>query len=187
MKKYFLLLILLVLVATGAVLALAQGGEGETEAKIESAMSAAPTNIAEDATILDWAFDEEGKFLVLREGTNGWNCLPASPKPMCLDAVFMDWLYAVMTGGEFNVTSVGFAYLLQGGVALSNSNPGAMEPAEDHWMSDAPYMMVILPTGVALDEYSSDPENPIFIMYADTPYQHLMIPLGDVQTTEDEQ
>jgi hypothetical protein len=186
MKNYFVFLMLALLAVTGTVLVLAQEDASETEAKIESAMSAAPTNIAKDATILDWAFDEEGQFLVLREGTNRWNCLPANPKPMCLDEVFMEWLYAVMTGEELNVSSVGFAYMLQGGEALSNSDPWATEPADDHWMSDAPYMMVIMPTGVDLEAYSADFENPIFIMYPDTPYQHLMVPIGTAMNAENQ-
>lgn len=184
MKRYVSLLILVLLIAMGTYFVLAQDTNTEIEAKIENALSAAPSSIAEGAAVLDWAFDNEGNFVVLREGTNGWSCLPGNPKPMCLDEVFMEWLFAVMGGQELTVTSPGFAYMLQGGEALSNSNPAAMGPADDHWMSDAPYMMVILPTGIDLDAYSADFQNPIFIMYADTPYQHLMVPIGNEMDAE---
>ncbi|NIX25335.1 MAG: hypothetical protein GWN07_38280, partial [Actinobacteria bacterium] len=50
-------------------LALAQ----DKDKKIHSAMSAAPASIAEDATIMDW------DMTVLREGSNGWTCLPDRP------------------------------------------------------------------------------------------------------------
>lgn len=180
MKRHIFFFLSVLLVVSVGYFALAQ--DAETEAKIENAMSAAPSSIAQDATILDWAFDDAGKFVVLREGSNGWNCLPGNPKPMCLDEVFMEWLYAIMAGQELTITTPGFAYMLQGGEALSNSNPAAMEPAEDHWMSEAPYMMVLLPAEVDITGYTPDPDNPFFIMYAGTPYQHIMMPIGD--TTE---
>lgn len=179
MKKYMSLFVLILLAATGAHLVLAQDANGETEVKIENALSAAPSTIAENATVLDWAFDDKGKFVVLREGTNGWSCLPGNPKPMCLDAVFMEWLYALMGGQELTVTTPGFAYMLQGGETFSNSNPAAMEPADDHWMSSSPYMMVLVPNEVDISAFSTNPENPLFIMFPDTPYQHLMVPIGD--------
>jgi hypothetical protein len=181
MKKCPLFLVLVLLAVTGGYFALAQDADAETGAKIENAMSAAPLSIAQDATILDWVFDDEGKFIVLREGTNGWSCLPGNPKPMCLDEIFMEWLYAVITGEDLTVTAPGFAYMLQGGEALSNSNPAAMEPAEDHWMSSSPYMMVLLPAEVDISDYSPDPDNPLFVMYSGTPYQHLMIPIGSTE------
>ena len=43
------------------------------EADIDSAMSAAPESLAQNATIQGW----DGT--VLREGTNGWVCLPDTP------------------------------------------------------------------------------------------------------------
>ena len=51
---------------------------------IEIAMSAAPSNVSSEATIID----STGK--VLREGSNGWTCTPGTPpnenvNPMCAD------------------------------------------------------------------------------------------------------
>lgn len=180
--------IALIIVAAGlAVLVVTAQDDSETQAKIENAMGAAPAAIAQDATILDWAFDADGEFVVLREGTNGWSCLPDEPStpinnPICLDEVLLEWLCALLAGEEPNVTVPGFSYQLQGDEALSNSDPGATEPAEDHWMSTAPYMMVILPAGVDLsglttDEHSDGP----FVMWAGTPYQHIMVPVGDAK------
>ena len=40
---------------------------------IQSATSAAPSSISADATVMDWSFN------VLREGSNGWTCLPDRP------------------------------------------------------------------------------------------------------------
>jgi hypothetical protein len=73
--------------------ALADAGD-ETQAKIARAMSAGPTDIAGSARIVDT--DAQGKSVVLREGTNGFTCMPGNPKivgdpPMCADAVSMQW------------------------------------------------------------------------------------------------
>ena len=58
--------------------------------KIKSAMSAAPAPIAKDATIMDMA-----TMKALRQGTNGWTCLPDGPSPgvdpMCLDKNGLEW------------------------------------------------------------------------------------------------
>ena len=57
-----------------------------SETKIARALEAAPPSITDKATIID----TDGT--VLRKGTNGWTCLPASAAgshPMCNDAVWM--------------------------------------------------------------------------------------------------
>ena len=51
---------------------------------IEIAMSAAPSNVSSEATIIN----STGK--VLREGSNEWTCMPGTPpnenvNPMCID------------------------------------------------------------------------------------------------------
>jgi len=63
-----------------------------TQAKIARAMSAAPTDVAKSARIIDT--DAHGNMVVLREGNNGFTCMPGNPKavgdpPMCADAVSM--------------------------------------------------------------------------------------------------
>ena len=62
----------------------------EIENKIKEAMSAAPSSISENATILDYPEDPNGEKIVLRKGTNEWFCLPDNPhmpgkNPMCID------------------------------------------------------------------------------------------------------
>lgn len=173
------------IVAIGLAAAIATA-QDDTQAKIENAMSAAPTAIAEEATILDWEFDADGQLVVLREGTNGWTCLPDDPgtstnDPGCLDAETMGFLYAFVAREAPDVTVPGFGYHLQGCEVLSNSDPGATEPAADHWASSAPYMMIVLPATVDLSGFSTDEHSKgPFVMWAGTPYQHLMVPVGDV-------
>jgi hypothetical protein len=68
---------------------------GETrQAKIARAMSAGPTDVAKSARIVDT--DAHGNTVVLREGKNGFTCMPGNPKvvgdpPMCADAAAMQW------------------------------------------------------------------------------------------------
>ena len=50
----------------------------QTEAKIQSAMSAAPIAIARDATILDYPANPTDPPIELRKGTNGWSCFPTA-------------------------------------------------------------------------------------------------------------
>jgi hypothetical protein len=52
---------------------------GDTmEAKIARAMSAGPTEVASSARIVDT--DPQGNTVVLREGNNGFTCMPAIQK-----------------------------------------------------------------------------------------------------------
>src|SRR6185436_20680422 len=44
--------------------------------KIADAMTAAPSGIAKNATIMDWPDMPKGKPRQLRAGTNGWVCYP---------------------------------------------------------------------------------------------------------------
>src|SRR5687768_16787837 len=70
--------LLLVAVGVPAGAAVAQD-EADVEAKIANAMSAGPLGITAEATVIDMAFDADGKFVVLRPGTNGWFCAVDDP------------------------------------------------------------------------------------------------------------
>jgi hypothetical protein len=160
--------------------------DADAQAKIEDAMSAGPVSIAKDATILDYELDADNKLTVLREGTNGWTCFPDTPgtpsdDPMCLDETWMDWLGAFMAGEEPNTTVVGFAYMLQGGTDASNTDPMATEPAAgDDWVTSPPHVMLIVPETLDQSAYSTDHESGgPFIMWAGTPYEHVMMPVAD--------
>jgi hypothetical protein len=155
------------------------------EIKIANAMSAGPLGITADATIIDMAFDADGKFVVLRPGANGWFCAtddPATPlnDPACYDQVWLDWVYAWAAGEAPNVTKPGFAYMYQGGDDASNTDPAATEPAPGEARSHSgPHVMIVLPASVDLSGLSTvhgtaDP----WVMWAGTPYEHIMMPVG---------
>ena len=69
-------------------------GGDSTQVKIARAMSAGPMNVAKAARIIDT--DAQGMLVVLREGSNGFTCMPGNLKvvgepPMCVDAAAMQW------------------------------------------------------------------------------------------------
>jgi hypothetical protein len=158
--------------------------DADTQAKIENAMSAAPLAIAENATILDYP-TEGTEFVVLREGSNGWSCLPdwtISPgnDPMCLDPMFTIWFEAYMAGTEPEITTPGLAYMLQGGSDASNIDPMAMEPAAgEDWVSTPPHVMILFPAELDLNVFSIDHmSGEPYVMWAGTPYEHIMMPIA---------
>jgi hypothetical protein len=98
---------LLSVLLTGTVAA----GESAEE-KIARAMSAAPAAVSAEATIMD----TDGT--ILREGSNGWTCLPdtnpGDRAPMCNDAVWMQLMGRMMGGPEYVPDRIGISYMLQG-------------------------------------------------------------------------
>ena len=186
------------LVAIGAVaFGLAHPASGasqddaDTQAKIENAMSAGPSSVSANATILDNALDDAGQFVVLRDGSNGWFCFPdypASPgnDPQCLDQTWLDWVYAFFAGDEPNVTVPGLAYMLQGGSDPSNTDPLLTEPAAgEEWVSSPPHVMLVLPGKLDQSVFSTDHHSgKPYIMWAGTPYEHIMMPVAEAETME---
>jgi len=70
---------------------------GNDKQMIVSAMSAAPDKVAKGATIM--AMEAGSKMRTLREGTNGFTCMPDNPAtpgpdPMCMDKNAMEWVHA---------------------------------------------------------------------------------------------
>jgi hypothetical protein len=180
------LIFLVFLVSAGLAAALVTAqDDADVQAKIENAMSAAPSVIAEGATIVDYP-TEGTEYILLREGTNGWTCFPdwaVSPgnDPICLDPIFTLWYDAYMTGTEPEVTAPGLAYMLQGGSDASNTDPMALEPtAGEDWVSTPPHVMILLPDGLDLNIFSTDhTSGEPYVMWAGTPYEHIMMPIAD--------
>ena len=181
-----------VFVATLAMLlgfALAQDASTKMtdEEKIADAMSAGPASITQDATIAEWPTEPGGEFNVLREGSNGWTCLVSSSAAIlgglqdasCEDETWFAWDKAFVAGEEPNVEKVGISYMLSGDAGLSNTDPSATEPTDDNeWHVSGPHTMVLVPgsnyEGVSTDHTNGGP----YVMWADTPYAHIMVPVG---------
>ena len=151
---------------------------------IDSAMKAAPAKVASGAKII--AFDDKGAMRVLRDGSNGFTCMADNPTtpgpdPMCMDQAAMAWANALMGKQSPPVGKVGLMYMLEGGTDASNTDPYATAPTQaNHWVETGPHVMIV---GAAPDFYAmypgtADPDTAApYVMWAGTPYQHLMIPV----------
>jgi hypothetical protein len=140
------------------------------------AQSAAPPQVARDATVIDL----EGN--ILHQGTNGWTCVPVPDAPMCLDSQWMSWLDAYLNQrDEVAVTAVGIAYMLQGDTGASNVDPSAEGPtATNQWVVTGPHMMLVAPDPALLAHIPSDPATGgPYVMWRGHPLEHVMIPLDE--------
>jgi len=153
------------------------------DAVIKSAMSAAPPAVAKGATIIKAGAN--GTMTELRKGSNGFTCMadnPATPgpDPMCGDANAMAWAQAWIEHKTPPANKVGFMYMLAGGTDASNTDPYAQKPtAGNNWVSTGPHVMIV----GAMPMMQGYPESPTpnttepYVMWAGTPYAHLMIPM----------
>lgn len=153
------------------------------QAKIASAMSAAPADIASAATVVE--MDSTMAMVELKPGTNGWVCMPdmantPGTDPICADAAWQGWLQSYMKQETPKVTGTGIAYMLQGGSDASNTDPFATEPAQGaEWVDSGPHIMVLPTSTASLDAFGTDPKaGGPFVMWKGTPYAHLMVPSG---------
>lgn len=150
---------------------------------VASALRAAPKAVGAGATVIDVGAD--GKVRVVRQGTNGFTCMgdnPATPgpDPMCADANAMEWAMAWIEHRDPPANKVGFMYMLEGGTDASNTDPYAAAPtAGNHWIQTGPHVMIVgAPALVAAYPRGADPDTSVpYVMWADTPYEHLMIPV----------
>ena len=150
---------------------------------IKSAESASPAAVGAGATI--YAPQADGSMKTLREGTNGFWCMPDNPAspgpdPMCGDANAMEWAMAWIGKKEPPKGKVGFMYMLAGGSDGSNTDPFAAGPTEgNNWVSTGPHVMVVNAMDMMQGYPTSakpDTTQP-YVMWANTPYAHLMIPV----------
>jgi hypothetical protein len=153
-------------------------------AMIKSAMSAAPAAVGKKATIV--VMEADGKMRTLRKGTNGFTCMPDNPAtpgpdPMCMDANAMEWVMAWAGHKAPPVGKVGLMYMLEGGTDASNTDPYAEKPTtENHWIKTGPHLMIVGADASFYAQYpkAADPDTSTpYMMWAGTPYQHLMAPV----------
>lgn len=150
---------------------------------IESAVKAAPKAISDHATMV--ASNADGTLRTLREGTNGFTCMPdnmetPNPDPMCMDKAGMDWLAAYMAHKPPPTGRMGLAYMLAGGTDASNIDPYAKTPnGTNHWIQTGAHVMIV---GADMSFYNMYPKGAEpdttapYVMWPGTPYEHLMIP-----------
>ena len=171
------------LVFAGVLVAQHSMGASSDDQIIASAMKAAPAAVAKDATVIDVGAD--GKIRTVRQGSNGFTCMgdnPATPgpDPRCSDANAMEWVNAWLNHQAPPAGKVGFMYMLEGGTDASNTDPYATQPtATNHWVKTGPHVMIVGAKDL-VSKYprNADPDTSVpYVMWPDTPYEHLMIPV----------
>jgi hypothetical protein len=158
--------------------------ERSDEELIAEAESAAPALITRDAAIKTM----DGR--VLREGSNGWTCYPGTEMigPMCNEPQWDAALAALMSKETPEVNKFSVSYMLAGeGQALgaSNTDPFATEPTDDNqWVKEGPHLMILVPDPAALEGLSTDPNDPVYVMWKGTPYAHIMVKISEAKSGE---
>lgn len=146
---------------------------------IADAESAAPESVTKNATIKT----SDGR--VLRQGSNSWTCYPGSGAigPMCNQAQWDELIGAVMAKEPIDVQTFSLSYMMAGegeALGVSNVDPFATEPTDDNqWVKEGPHLMILVPDQTALEGLSTDPNDPVYVMWKDTPYAHIMVKVGE--------
>ena len=149
-----------------------------TAALIASAESAAPPAITENATIRTM----EGE--VLREGSSSWTCYPGTAVigPMCNEATWDALMQAFVNRETPVIEELSVSYMLAGdgdAPGVSNIDPFATEPTPDNdWVIEGPHLMIAVPDPAILEGLSTDPDDPVYVMWKDTPYAHIMVKIA---------
>lgn len=139
---------------------------------------AAPAAVVKSATIV--RIDNDGTMHSLQSGTNGFTCmLMTGDLPMCADKNAMAWAHAMMTHTA-PPDAIAFVYMLAGDQGASNVDPMATAAtADNHWVKTGPHVMLVGPSVKSMGypmTADADPSHP-YVMWANTPYAHLMIPV----------
>jgi hypothetical protein len=117
------------------------------EWKIANALSAGPASITEHAAVIDGI--SNGR--MLRQGSNGWTCMPDVPgrpqhNPMCVDEAMMKWFMATVAGKKPDIDRVGLSYMLMGDVRQGQGATLEQDPSQvKEWFYIGPHIMVVLP------------------------------------------
>lgn len=146
---------------------------------IAEAESAAPAAVTQGATIKTM----DGR--VLRPGSTSWTCYPgtANTGPMCNEAQWDSVLAAYMNRESSEVKTFSVSYMLAGdgdAMGVSNIDPFATEPTADNdWVREGPHLMIVVPDQAMLEGLSTDPADPVYVMWKGSPYAHIMVKVAE--------
>ncbi|HEX9722863.1 MAG TPA: hypothetical protein VGC53_01120 [Vicinamibacteria bacterium] len=179
MKRFALFLSLLSIVALMTITVNAVPIQMSDAELIADAESAAPATIAKSAAIKTM----DGR--VLRQGSSRWTCYPGNEMagPMCNEAQW-DALFAAFMKKESPVVKeFSVSYMLAGegdAMGVSNTDPFATEPTDDNdWVKEGPHLMILVPDPKMLEGLSTDPKDPVYVMWKGTPYAHIMVRIAE--------
>jgi hypothetical protein len=168
-----------VAIATAGSLSAQQTGAMPDADYIAKVSTGAPPAVVKSATIIQ--IQSKGNVRTIQTGTNGFTCLMLDPvTPMCADKNAMAWMHALMTHVP-PPDAVGFVYMLAGDNGASNTDPMASAPtATNHWVKTGPHVMIVGPAAKLMGYPAvadPDPKSP-YVMWPNTPYAHVMIPVN---------
>jgi len=154
-----------------------RAGDLTIQQKIALALSAGPENIAKDATVVD--SDGHGGTKVLRQGRNGFTCMPGDPggvgmPPMCMDKVAVQWNKDFEEHKPKPTTTVpGIEYMLAGATQRRDSDPNDKTSPP---INIGPHWMILWPfdpktTGLPTTHKPTG----AYIMWAGSPYAHVHV------------
>ena len=148
------------------------GAAGESkETQIARAIAAGPSTVTGAAKIL--GADAQGKTIVLRDGNNGFTCVPGNPKivghpAFCSNEAARQWSADLAAGKQSPTNKVaGFVYMLSG--ATDRGTSGATVKIGPQWMIIWPFD----PKATGLSATKKD--TGAYIMWPGTSYAHLHI------------
>ncbi len=146
---------------------------------MKSALSAGPESVTANAAI------KAPDGTVLRKGTNGYTCYPQQEiiGPMCNEPVWDQLISTMLNKQSFKPDTFSVSYMLAGegtAIGVSNSDPWATKPEESKdWVKEGPHLMIVVPDRAALEGLSTDPSDPVYVMWKDTPYAHIMVKVAE--------
>ena len=131
---------------------------------------------------------------VLREGTNGWTCLPFVPMPKmgfknpneaapaCADANAVAWANAYISKTKPVIENDGWIWMIHGDTGVDNFRPYSegdkANTAPEDWIYSGSHLMLMPKDPASLDGVSTDfTTGAPYVMMKGTPFVHLMIPL----------
>jgi len=161
-----------------AILANPQKKEMTDAEYAAKALSAAPKAVADGAAVV--RVQNDGSMKTIREGKNAFTCLVMGTDKMCNDANSMEFIHALMNK-QAPPDKVGISYMLAGDEGASNTNPYATgKTADNHWVVTGPHLMLFGPASKTLGYTEAKDPAPTkpYMMWAGTPYEHAMIPVG---------
>ena len=157
--------------------------------QIKAYSSAAPDFLGDFATIIG----SDGS--VIREGSNGWTCQPANPRPVpasgwgspheampaCHDGEGMKWMMGYMAGKAPEMDRDTFMWMLHGDMGEDNTKAGVLNEEDSvpgQWIESGPHLMLMPKDPATLVDYPTDfTIGAPYVMFPGTPYAHLMIPV----------
>jgi hypothetical protein len=148
------------------------GAAGESkETQIARAMAAGPRQVSESAGIE--GSDSQGRRIILREGNNGFTCVPGNPKvagrpASCSNQAAQQWISDLAAGRPAPSNTVAGIIYMQSG-ATERTGSGATVRIGPQWIITWPFD----PKASGLSATRKD--TGAYILWAGTPYAHLHI------------